>query len=147
MMQGRNWDYYAQVNESRPQQQPEQNGDHLSECQEGVLTKHPRHRHWAVQELVKSNNAPAHNRLIALSTNSATQKQLGIIITLLPQQPLSRWKRDCHEGHTPITRMTCLDIAHTLHELANEGKLISGHALDIMEGTNWDYYAQKNESR
>ena len=41
MMQGRNWDYYAQVNESRPQQQPEQNGDHLSECQEGVLTKHP----------------------------------------------------------------------------------------------------------
>ena len=59
MMQGRNWDYYAQVNESRPQQQPEQNGDHLSECQEGVLTKHPRHRHWAVQELAKSNNAPA----------------------------------------------------------------------------------------
>ena len=43
--------------------------------------------------------------------------------------------------------MTCLDIAHTLHELANEGQLISGHALDIMEGTNWDYYAQKNESR
>ena len=49
MMQSRNWDYYAQVNESRPQ---------LSECQ-GVLTKHPRHRHWAVQELAKSNNAPA----------------------------------------------------------------------------------------
>ena len=43
--------------------------------------------------------------------------------------------------------MTCLDIAHTLHELANEGKLISGHALDIMQGTTWDYYAQKNESR
>ena len=42
--------------------------------------------------------------------------------------------------------MTCLDIAHTLHELANEGKLIIGHVLDIMQGTNWDHYTQKNES-
>ena len=57
MMRGRNWDYYAQVTESRPQQQPEQNADRLPECQ-GVLTKHPSHRHWAVQELAKSNNAP-----------------------------------------------------------------------------------------
>ena len=52
VMRGRNWDYYAQVNETRPQQQPEQNADRLPECQ-GVLTKHPRHRHWAVQELAK----------------------------------------------------------------------------------------------
>ena len=42
--------------------------------------------------------------------------------------------------------MTCLDIVHTLHELANEGKLIIGHVLDIMQGTNWDHYTQKNES-
>ena len=40
MMQGRNWDYYAQVNETRPQQQPEQNADRLPECQ-GVLTNTP----------------------------------------------------------------------------------------------------------
>ena len=43
----------------------------------------------------------------------------------------------------PITRMTCLDIARTLHELANEGKLISGHALNIMlQGTNWGSVAK-----
>ena len=76
--------------------------------------------------------ASRHNNNLSSNTASTTTDQ---------------WKRDCHEGHTPITRMTCLDIAHTLHELANEGKLIIGHALDIMQGTNWDYYAQKNESR
>ena len=42
MMEGTNWDYYAQ---SRQQQQPEQNADHLPECQE------------AVHVLAKSNNA------------------------------------------------------------------------------------------
>ena len=66
MMEGTNRDYYAQ---SRQQQQPEQNADHLPECQE------------AVHVLAKSNNAPETGWQPSWAQNSATQKQLGMIIT------------------------------------------------------------------
>ena len=87
---------------------------------------HPQQADSLVKHKLSHTKAIKHNNNFTASTT-----------TELMKEGLSR-------GPHPYNQN---DIAHTLHELTNEGKLISGHALDIMEGTNWDYYAQKNESR